>query len=359
MEDNPARPGALFLRGWIREKMGKPNEAIDLYVHHLETHPEDVGTRRRLVSLLARQGLVKEGLEQAKKVTAAAPNDAAVYAIQADLEFRDKRTDDAMKTLARMRALAPDDPDGIGRSVEVLVRFQHRAEAVALADQWALARPDERHGTMLRAWARETAGQLDSAVVFARLAALAEPDSEGPHRMLARYLRQSRLWTEAIGEIAKLRVLVPGDPSLLMDLGFCREQSGDLKGAIQAGRDALAMAPDSPATENFLGFILADHDQELPEAEKLISRAVQQDPDNGAYIDSMGWLLYREGALDRARTQLERALALTGGDPVIHEHLGDVYRELKLFELAREQYRESLAGDASNLRVKGKLEAVH
>jgi tetratricopeptide (TPR) repeat protein len=358
LEDNPARPGAIFLRGWIRERTGHAEEAIELYRRHLEAHAGDVSTRRRLVSLLARQGRVKEGLVEARRVTAALPAEPAVYQVQADLEFRDKRPEEAEATLTRMRALAPDDPDGIGRSIDVLVRFQRGPEAIALADQWVSARPDDRHGPMLRAWARESAGQLDSALAYARIAAAAEPDSQAPHRMLARYLRQTGHWREAIGELGRLRKLAPDDPTLLMDLGYCREQSGDLPGAIQAGRDALAMAPESPQTQNFLGFILADHDESLPEAEKLISKAVEQEPDNGAFIDSMGWVLFREGALDRARVQLERALTLTGGDPVIHEHLGDVYRELKLFELARQQYRESLAGDAGNQRVKGKLDAV-
>jgi Flp pilus assembly protein TadD len=162
-----------------------------------------------------------------------------------------------------------------------------------------------------------------------------------------------------MSELERLRALAPRDPSLLLDLGFCREQSGDLAGALQAGRDALAIAPDAPSVLNFLGYMLADHDRDLPEAGQLIRRAVEQDPDNGAYVDSMGWLLFRQGSLERARAELERALVLTGGDPVIHEHLGDVYNELKLFDMARQQYRQSLAGDAGNRRVRNKLEAVH
>ena len=80
---------------------------------------------------------------------------------------------------------------------------------------------------------------------------------------------------------------------------------------------------------NFLGYLLADHDRRLrPEA--LILKALVHDPDNGAYIDSLGWVYYRLGRLPEARIQLERAVDLTGGDPVVREHLGDVYRDLNL-----------------------------
>ncbi len=359
LDDNPARPGGLFLRGWLRERLGKPDDAIALYQAHLESHPDDATTRRRLVGLLARQGRVPEALEQARRVSAAAPRDAGALQVLADLEFRDKRPEDGLRTLDRMRALAPDDPDPVGRSAEVMVRFQRQREAVALADRWSAAHAGDNRGTMLRAWVRGQAGQPDSAVAFARVAVAAEPDSEAPRRMLARLLRETKHWGDAITEIDRLRAMAPDDPSLLLDLGFCREQSGDVTGAIAAGRQAVTMAPDAPSVLNFLGYMLADHARDLPEAERLIRRAVEQEPDNGAYVDSMGWLLFREGALDSARVQLERALVLTGGDPVIHEHLGDVYRELKLFDLARQQYRESLAGDAGNARVRSKLEGVH
>jgi tetratricopeptide (TPR) repeat protein len=72
----------------------------------------------------------------------------------------------------------------------------------------------------------------------------------------------------------------------------------------------------------------------------------------------MGWVLYRLGKLADARTQLERAVQLTEGDPIVREHLGDAYRDLKLPDQAREQYRLCLDRDASNSRVKAKLASL-
>jgi tetratricopeptide (TPR) repeat protein len=66
---------------------------------------------------------------------------------------------------------------------------------------------------------------------------------------------------------------------------------------------------------------------------------------------------YRLGRLEEARTELERAVLLTGGDPVVHEHLGDVYKDLRLKDLAKEQYRLSLQGDDTS-RVRTKLEGL-
>jgi len=109
----------------------------------------------------------------------------------------------------------------------------------------------------------------------------------------------------------------------------------------------------------FVGYVLADHDRELSDAEKLITQALAKDPDNGAYIDSYGWVLYRLGRFPEAREQLEKAVKLTAGDPVVREHLGDVYRDLQLPDLAREQYRlAALATGENAKRVADKLRAL-
>ena len=198
-------------------------------------------------------------------------------------------------------------------------------------------------------------GGLDSAAVLAKLAVEAEPESLASRRLLARIYQDARRWPEAISAWRDARALAPAEPSLMLDMGFCLEQSGDVPGAIALGREALARTPDLPAALNFLGYLLADNGRDLPEALELIRRAVEQDPHNGAFVDSYGWALYRLGRLEEARVQLESALELTGGDPVIHEHLGDVYRDLRLPDRAREQYRASLEADSRNARVRNKL----
>ncbi len=80
---------------------------------------------------------------------------------------------------------------------------------------------------------------------------------------------------------------------------------------------------------NYLGYMLADRDVRLDEAQKLISRALELEPDNGAYLDSLGWVYYRLNRLDDAEHVLVRALSKAGvsDDPTVHDHLGDVHLE--------------------------------
>lgn len=358
LELNPIRPGALFLKGWIQENLGASDEAIKLYRQHLAVHTNDSATRRRLITLLASRKRHLEAYTLAQQVAAASPKDPDALQMQAELAFALGRAREGARILSQLRALDPNEPEFVARSVLVLSRHKRGREGAKLAEAWAAARPTDLRGMMLSARALATAGQLDSAAVRARRAVAAALDSTEPRRLLVQVLREGKHYPEAERHIADLLRRRPGDVALLLELGMVREEMGDVEGAIAAGRDALRLQPELPPVLNFLGYILADHDRDLDDAQSMLERAVQRDPENGAYLDSLGWLYFRKGRNEDARRLLERALVETGGDPVIHEHLGDVYQALNLPALAREQYRLSLASNDANPRVKRKMQGL-
>jgi tetratricopeptide (TPR) repeat protein len=346
VELNPLRPGNLFLQGLIQEGLGRDSQAIELYRRHLKIHGGDQVTRRRLVNLLARSQRYAEAYTEARAAAAGRPDDDQAKEVEADLAFRAKRTAEAIKLTDRMRARAGDDPDRRARS------------ALALTRRWEAAHPGDLRGALLTARTLAVAGRTDSAIAKARMAVAAAPDSSEPRILLARLLQDAKRYPEAAAAWSEVVNRFPFDVDVHLELAFCREQVGDIDGAQRTVRDALAREPDNPSVLNFLGYLLADHNQDLDEAAGLIGRALRLEPANGAFIDSMGWVYYRLGRLADARRQLERAVRLTGGDPIVHEHLGDVYKDMRLIDLARDEYRKSLAGDGSNDRVRAKLEEI-
>jgi len=135
------------------------------------------------------------------------------------------------------------------------------------------------------------------------------------------------------------------------------EERGDTRAAIEAARQALALAPDDPGCANCVGYLLADSNQELAAAEQLIRQAVAASPDNAAYQDSLAWVLYRQGRFSPALAAMFQALALDDeADAVLFDHAGDICAALQLGELASFYWAQALAaGIAEPDAVRRKL----
>ena len=93
---------------------------------------------------------------------------------------------------------------------------------------------------------------------------------------------------------------------------------------------------------NYLGYLDAEAGEHLEEARALIERALELDPENGAYLDSLGWVYFKMGRLDEAVAHLERAAALLDTDAVIFDHLGEAYFKRRDPEQARRNWERAL-----------------
>ena len=87
----------------------------------------------------------------------------------------------------------------------------------------------------------------------------------------------------------------------------------------------------------------------------MIRKALAYEPENGAFLDSYGWVLYRLGELREAEIQIKKALEVTGSDPIVHEHLGDIYEALGDTKKAKEAWERALQLDQDNERLREKL----
>jgi tetratricopeptide (TPR) repeat protein len=151
----------------------------------------------------------------------------------------------------------------------------------------------------------------------------------------------------------------PDDAELLYNIGVIHGEAKRTGEALEWMEKALAKQPDHAGALNYIGYSWAEKGTNLDQAEKYISRALELKPDDGYITDSLAWVYYmraRELAergktrdakrlYERAIRELEKANELTGGDPVISEHMGDVYLSLGRKERALEMYQEALQLD--------------
>jgi len=147
----------------------------------------------------------------------------------------------------------------------------------------------------------------------------------------------------------------PDSLDLRMSRVFAYERRGDSDAAIRDLRQLLRERPGDATVQNALGYTLADRDRNLDEAYALIAAALAQTPDNAAVLDSMGWVLFRQGRLPEALEYLKRANDL-GDDAEIDLHLGEVQWALGDREAARTTWQQALEAYPNDARLKERLE---
>ncbi len=109
-----------------------------------------------------------------------------------------------------------------------------------------------------------------------------------------------------------------------------------------AFREVLEADPEHAAVLNYLGYMLADMGVRLEEARDYIQKALEKDPYNGSYLDSLGWVYFKLDDLELAEKNLVLASQINDADPTILEHLGDLYYKLGDLNKARQYYEQSV-----------------
>ncbi|HEV2134768.1 MAG TPA: tetratricopeptide repeat protein [Terracidiphilus sp.] len=152
-------------------------------------------------------------------------------------------------------------------------------------------------------------------------------------------------WKDAEDNLDKAEPLVTKQDDkiyLLFLRGEWAERQHHVEPAERFFRQALALDPSNAMTLNYLGYMLADKGVQLPNALQLVQQAVKQQPANGAYLDSLGWVYYKMGDYERAEDNLRSAAERDQVDPTVHMHLGDLYEKTGRIRQAAAQWQLSL-----------------
>ena len=143
--------------------------------------------------------------------------------------------------------------------------------------------------------------------------------------------------------LARIDPVEPRHWSIFYARGIAHERAKRWTDAEADLLMALELNPDQPYVLNYLGYSWVDQGQNLDKAMDMIARAVEQRPQDGFIVDSLGWAYYRLGNYENAVIHLEKAAALQSRDPTINDHLGDAYWRVGRRQEAMFQWRRSLS----------------
>ncbi|MFH1281217.1 MAG: tetratricopeptide repeat protein, partial [Candidatus Omnitrophota bacterium] len=185
-------------------------------------------------------------------------------------------------------------------------------------------------------------------------AAKSQPENIDIYKSIgAIYLQQKKL-KQAEGIFKLIVKMAPADAQAHFYLGDIYYNLKDYSSAEKELNSAIKLKSDYHEALNFLGYFYLEQDKNIDQAGLLIKQALVFEPENGAYLDSLGWFYYKKGMFKEALSYLERA-ASCFSDPVIYDHLGDVFLKLGNSDSAKLNWEKSLKLDSQSDKVKEKL----
>ena len=261
--------------------------------------------------------------------------------------LRQQDANDMAMILVRLAIeLRPDSSAARLLAADIMDTTKHPANGLQVLAPVGADDPLSSVVRLRRAALTEETGRTEEALRMLEQIAHDFPDRPEPYAMQGDILRSQHRYTDAVAayDHAVARVPAPSRANwpLFYDRGIALERSKDWPRAEADFLTALKLAPEQPYVLNYLGYSWSEQGHNLSKARQMIERALEQRPTDGAIIDSLGWVMLRQGDTTAAVKLLERAAELQPEDATINGHLGDAYWSAGRHQEAVFQWRRAL-----------------
>jgi len=219
--------------------------------------------------------------------------------------------------------------------------------------------PDDIQSRYLLALVYSTLKQFDKAAQqyesILKHFSKKDPKNIEIHGYLAQLYYSQKNLEKAIGQFESILNLEPENADVMYLLGSLYLEVDQKDTAIEMFKKSIDIDSEHDGSLNSLGYIYAEDGAQLDEAEALITRALDIDPENGAYLDSLGWIYFKQKKYEEALKYLLSANTSLE-DPIIYDHLGDVYYKMGQIKEAQHYWKSSLEMDPDKPEITQKLE---
>lgn len=340
LELRPDWDAAAILEAQIRAQKS-PADAIGSLQRFVDRNPNSREARLQLARALVGEKRYPEAKRQFEQLLGTDPNNPDVVFPVAILALQENDTALAEKQLKHLLTLdVPDRSAAYYYLGQIAEERRQDDEAVA---SYLKVGPGEHYlPAQLRSAAiTARSGKLDEALRLLQEAATNNPELAVQLRIAeATLLRDARQTAAALELLDRELARQPDQPDLLYESALLAERLDRIEVMETRLRRLIALQPDSAQAYNALGYSYADRNVRLAEARQLIEKALQLAPDDPFILDSMGWVLYRQGDLDGALRHLQRALKQRP-DPEIAAHTAEV-----LWTLGRRHEAQNVLDEA-------------
>ena len=312
----PENPLTLHRLADYYKVWGERDKAISLFIQLIELNPGLLGVREQLADLYLRADNTQDATRQLEAILRERPtNERALFVLGGIKRQLDKL-------------------DEAAAHFETVLKINPKFELAYY--ELAGVRLFQNKPNVTLATLRKAGEQFKPRFITKFYAGLA-------HSSLYQYPKaiESLLDAEELAQTGEQNRLTH---FFYFQLGAAYERNRQYETANEIFNKAIKISPEYHNAMNYLGYMWADINRNLDEAAKHIIRANELSPDNASYVDSLGWLYFRQGKFTEALAELRRAAELIKNEPdsTIHEHIGDTYHQLGQADEARAQWEKSL-----------------
>ena len=243
--------------------------------------------------------------------------------------------------------MAPRNMQALLLSAQLLEQLGNPQLAIETYAQVPRSHPAYVEAELGRAQALHLIGEGTTAIEVLTQLSRSFENLRAVHMTLGDFLRQDEQYARAVRSYDMAIELIDqparGQWYLYYVRGTAHDRLGDWSAAMRDFDRALELSPNQFQVLNYVGYTLVDRGEQLGEALEMIQKAVAAQPDAGYIIDSLGWAQYRLGYYNEAVVHMERAVELMATDPIVNDHLGDVYWAVGRKTEAQFQWRRALS----------------
>jgi tetratricopeptide (TPR) repeat protein len=259
------------------------------------------------------------------------------------------RLAESAATFERALALTPDDAglaSYLGQALNLMKQYD---KALAVVGPRRAKAPADVRLVRVEADALRGQGRVDEGAALLR--ALVDGPRRSPEAFLTlgEYYAAAHRYADGAAVLKQALATYLDDLDVQFQYGAMLDRQKQTAEAEKVFRTVIAKDPEHAPALNYLGYALIERGDRLQEAFALISKAVELDPHNGAYLDSLGWVCFKLGKLDDAEKHLQVAAAQLPADSVVQDHWGDLLARRGRTSDAVGAWKQSLAGDGEGI----------
>jgi tetratricopeptide (TPR) repeat protein len=295
----------------------------------------------------ALQALVKQSTHADGQYSDAEKNNRSIFLDRLANIYREQnKTEPAVQTYQLMVAMGGDYAErGYQGQVDAYRDAKEYDKATQVAQQAAQALPKDKSIQLMLAGQLGDSNKPEEGIKLAKAQLKGDASDREANLVLAQIYTRLRKWKEAGEQIDAAEALATkqDDKIYIYFLrGALDERQKHYDSAEEQFRKILAIDSTNAMTLNYLGYMLGDRGVKLDEALAMVQKAVQLDPQNGAYLDSLGWVYFKMGQYALAEANLRKASERISTDPAVHDHLGELYEKTGRLKMAATQWEQSL-----------------